>query len=372
MISRNSTRASSEQGFVAMLTVMFFMILLSVITVSFTRFMIQERRQTLEDELTKSAYNSAMAGVEDAKRAMLYCQTLSGASKTACETELYKTDCPGFNVNPYFQTAIGVPRAVNGKTPLIGAATESTQGYSCVIVSKTTDTIQGSSTPTSSSGEMYEIKTVSSYDSLRISWQSTDDAFINTFYNPATLNGGNFRSPDWSSASPAALRLTLIRVPKAGFTLNGANNVTQKTTFLYPSSSVADLGFAIDAPPIRYNAKCDATNGSGFFCTAKINVANSVQYTYYVLVHTIYSATDFQIAAYDNTTLVQFNEVQQTIDSTGYASGVYRRVKIGVTQGGQPLNPASVIDSGLGFCKNFRVGAADDAYSSPDYVNCGP
>jgi Tfp pilus assembly protein PilX len=90
---RNSDQQS---GFVAILTVIFFTLLMSVISVGFLRLMVQEQQQALQDDLSKSAYQSAQAGTEDAKRAMLYCDSLSGLAKAACDTALYHPTCPGF------------------------------------------------------------------------------------------------------------------------------------------------------------------------------------------------------------------------------------------------------------------------------------
>src|SRR6476661_5069543 len=92
-------RYQDQRGFVSIFTVLMFAILMSVVLVGFVRLMIDEQQQTLQDDLSKSAYNSAQAGIEDAKRAMMWCYRLpaSDGLKIPCESALHEKKCPGFN-----------------------------------------------------------------------------------------------------------------------------------------------------------------------------------------------------------------------------------------------------------------------------------
>lgn len=57
----------SKKGAAAFYVVIFTTLLLSVITMSFIRIMISEATKSTNDDLSKSAYDSALAGIEDAK-----------------------------------------------------------------------------------------------------------------------------------------------------------------------------------------------------------------------------------------------------------------------------------------------------------------
>jgi Tfp pilus assembly protein PilX len=63
-------KKQQERGVVSLFTVMFFTILVTVLTVGFVRIMINERRQSTDEDLTTRAYYAAESGVEDAKRAL--------------------------------------------------------------------------------------------------------------------------------------------------------------------------------------------------------------------------------------------------------------------------------------------------------------
>lgn len=75
----------TKQGAASIFVVIFTTLLLSVITLSFIRIMISEANQTTNYDLSQSAYDSALAGVEDAKVALLkYHECLNqGATATS-------------------------------------------------------------------------------------------------------------------------------------------------------------------------------------------------------------------------------------------------------------------------------------------------
>lgn len=369
-----------QEGFVSILTVLFFMTLVSVITVSFTRFMIQERRQELEDEMTKSAYTAALAGIEDAKQAMAYCASsaVSDADKPACRAALYKDECPGFNsapsASPYF-TAAGIPKSTNGRTSITGEnVTTAPQGYSCVIVTKDTTSLEGQASPLTSSGTMFELRTTSAYRTIRVYWQEKGLLGL-----PGVLSL-NPRLADWGALNeswPAVLRVGIISVPTTTpFTIG---NITQQTSFVYPTNVGTAASLNPAAMPARTATRCDlATNTSDYRCYVDLVFSSPQTGSKYILLHSLYRTTDYQIVAYDTTTptassaLLSFDGVQPSIDSTGYTSGVSRRVMARVHPGGLSLNTGTAVDTGFALCKNFSVGASSAAFVNLVQSRCIP
>ncbi len=369
----------SEKGVTSILTVLFFIVLVSVITIGFTRLMSQEFAQGYEDELTKSAYNAATAGVEDAKRAILFCSAQVGSEKTNCETELYTATCPGFNTGTYFQTKLGIPQSNSGKTKVSDSGQE---GYSCVTVSRNTQDIKGTLSYMSGSGSMFELKTndAAGYKTVRISWRNPTNS--TTLYPQSRFNTGNPRAFGTGSeyywnydgsllTSPTVLRVMVISVPEGAFNLA---DIKQQSVFVYPqmNGSVATIS-NIDngaVPVKRMSTLCDTAQS--WTCSVDISYFASHKYNQYILLKPVYSDAVFSMTA--TTALgapVTFNNVQLSIDSTGYTAGLSRRIQTTVHAGGPAINTSNAIDSGGGLCKNFRVGLAN-LFTNIDYNNCKP
>lgn len=364
--------SSKQQGFVSILTVLFFMTLISIITVGFTRFMLQEQRQQLEDELSKSAYNAALVGVEDAKRAISYCFSLAGPSRTACEAELYRTTCPGFNTQNTF-SPIGIPASASGRTSITNeSSTTAPQGYSCVIIGNSGSVSGNLNSMLGTGGRMYELATNGvAYDSVRLSWHSGSAPH----YPVADFNAGNLRLPDWVEARyPAVLRVGIITIPD-GSNFN-MSNIQYSSTFLYPTSgspagTETDINAA--APLKRYAVNCDAASSSAYDCSARLTTgAYQPNTRRYLVLNSIYRNTEFDIAAYSGTNFVPFVGVQYYIDSTGYTSGLSRRARVNVSPGDRVLTIPNAIDSGLSFCKDFRVGADASLFQNNIQDYCTP
>lgn len=74
-----SKNSKTKQGMASIYIVVFTTLLISIITLSFLRIMLSESGRTSRDTLSDSAYNSALAGIEDAKTAYsLYQKALAG------------------------------------------------------------------------------------------------------------------------------------------------------------------------------------------------------------------------------------------------------------------------------------------------------
>lgn len=350
------THKHKQSGFVSILTVLFFTTLISVATLSFARAMVLERQQQLEDELTKSAYNAALTGVEDAKRAMAYCATQTGGDRTSCEASLGQQTCPGFNTSNRFAADLGIRQSANGRTSTTGEpAATAAQGYSCVIVTRNTQSIEGTLDHTSGVTDIYEIRTTNAsqpYQMIRIFWGDPADVVTaDPVTNPQAINN------NWGTR-PAILRIGFVN---AGDSL--APDSQLYTWFAVPVASGGITNNQITLTPLtlsRANVNCNATaTNEGYRCY--VDIAVSGWRHNYIALNSLYRRSNYMVVACGDASCTSanrrtFDNVQPTIDSTGYTSGVARRVRVNVAVGGQSV--ANAIDTAYGLCKDFQVGVA--------------
>jgi Tfp pilus assembly protein PilX len=162
----------AEEGVVSLLTVIFFMIFISIIVVGFTTIVVADQRQTVDNDLSASALAAARSGVEDGKRILLYC--LANPSAAGCATATTSHDCDTFkSPNAAYTLAtsvLNIPLNANGEGAT-GGATAYQQYYTCLTVQTKTDTLK--TTLNAGSDYIQQLKTVSAFADLNVTWEST-------------------------------------------------------------------------------------------------------------------------------------------------------------------------------------------------------
>ena len=71
-VTINTTRhqQNNNRGAVSIFIVLFTALLVTIIATGFIQLMLRNQQQSVNSDLSQSAYDSALAGVEDAKRAL--------------------------------------------------------------------------------------------------------------------------------------------------------------------------------------------------------------------------------------------------------------------------------------------------------------
>lgn len=384
---------NKQLGAVSLFVVIFAALLMTVITISFVRIMIQDQQQATASDLAKSAYDSALAGVEDGKRALLRAQSIcaDASSPAGACLDAYNTN----NINSgTCNAAVGqLTDVVAAKTDQeVAVQTGSTnaldQAYTCVIIHTNTPDYLGELAQ--DSNKLIPLVGVDSFSKIKIEWFSRKDlppSANNTVDLLSTAGTPLLNQTDWHADRPPIMRAQLIQFADSGFSLGdfegtgaiGYNN----TLFLYPSTvglpSSVDLpiGTTRKAPTFSPNQiQCESNFNSGvsYSCstTISLNIAVSAGVkTAYLNLEAIYNKANYRITLLDGSTPVEFKNVQPVIDSTGRANDYFKRVKTRVEMSDTNFPyPAAAIAINGSFCKDFIVTDNPGDYSAS--TTCTP
>ena len=380
------THAHRQDGAVSLFVVIFAALLMSVVTVSFIQLMVKDQQQATATDLSQSAYDSAQAGVEDAKRLLLAVQACGESSDAQCQR--------------YRQAVVDQKCSTLSDAQLVGSDGGETliqqdandtaldQAYTCVKVELNTDNyarpLQRNKTlivPLVSEGE---------FDQVEISWFTAEDAGGNNI----ALNGAGIVglplspvSKDyWPRNMPALLRTQLIQTGESfqydDFDDTTDNKSNANTLFLYPSSVAAKTGdFLLNArrSPVTAPtpAHCEANLASSklYACSMTLTLpppknGSTANRGAYLRLSALYNDTRFQLRLRKTGEpgYINFKGVQPKVDSTGRANDLFRRVEARVELTGSMPYPEAAVDIEGNLCKNFLITDNPD-----DYVNsCTP
>ncbi|MEO5950802.1 MAG: hypothetical protein ABIQ04_05120 [Candidatus Saccharimonadales bacterium] len=379
----SSQQRNDQRGVVSLFIVIFTALLITVVTISFVQLMLHDQQQASTSDLSQSAYDSAQAGVEDAKRALLLeqnCdqngQVVAGVDCAKVRAALASNSCDSVS------TALNMPQPNNETLIQQDEADKNLdQAYTCVKVSVNTPDYVG--TLQTNDSQVIPLSGTSSFDRIEINWFTSSDSPSRTMSYPAIISLPKSNGSVWKGNTPALMRSQLIQVggrfTQSNLdTASGANSDVN-TLFLYPSSIGSNTkNFADDdrrsglaAPQI---IRCQPNFVTATYaCSATITLPSPIDgsannRTAFLRLSAIYNKSTFQIKLKNGATDVPFSGAQSEVDSTGRANDLFRRVKSRVTLGGGFPYPQAAVDITGNLCKNFSI--TDDP---ADYVSsCTP
>ncbi len=393
-----------EEGFVSLFTVIFFMLLISVITIGFLRIMAVEQRQALDNDLTASALASAESGIEDAKRAILKYSSLPQGDplKTELRTALTSSACDSLFSSNAIRSALDIRNdgSITGHPEL-------NQFYTCLSVNLNSPDYVSNSSAGKSEFIPLRSENNADFDQIKISWHlisntigSEGDGIPARYPLGTTLP--QVVSPNTSNSwtdqqYPAYMRIQVYGFPNGSFNRSNINDRT-RSIFLAPNASTNAaasgenepiLLSTVDALPHNFdqaktgvrgvrckdNPPTDPLNDKigSYACTATIELPNEPglrgnNNNYYLRVTPIYGGTHFKAELKNSSTnnIVNFSEVQPIIDSTGRASDVFRRIQARVRLDSATDLPEYTVETAETICKNMQV--SDGSFYQPN--NC--
>ena len=362
-----------QSGLISILTLLFFMIFISILVVGFVKIMNDEARQTADNDLSASALAAAQSGIEDGKRIIVYC-TFLGSPSPACDkmmtSGLSGGDCSGLGS----AQVSGLRGALKiSDTNQVGDATYRQQ-YSCLTIDGNTSDLQA--TLNEGTSKLLQLKTVggAAVSRIQVEWRRSQGAYETSNYTFAMPTRDKWIGTN-GLQRPPMLRLQFIPYTDNSVDLE-ASELGSRTIFVQGAtngtSGLSDIN-ANDSRPAAgalrasaavpiVSAGCSGVGALGYTCSKSLNGLDTSK-SYYVRLSMLYGdTTDVTLRAYDSGgTLLSFAGVQPRIDSTGRANDVFRRVstRVSFSQPGV-IMPEFAVESAAPICKNIVVTALPD------------
>lgn len=385
---------SNQHGAVSIFIVIFTALLVTVISVSFIRLMIQNQQQATTTDLSQSAYDSAQAGIEDAKRLLITYEKLctqTSAPDAQCATleRLLRVDMPCTTIQEAGIAGTRGDKEVLVKQSENDAALQ--QAYTCVKVMIDTDDYIGAANTGAS--RIVPLKGTSDFNQVILEWYSqvdlqdaSDAPGERTIELSSDLSLPKLK--DWPRNKPSLMRAQLIQFGPSfklsEFDRVGDGQSNARTLFLVPSIAGRDIDRPADfgadtrlsqAAEALQPVACErnfstSTVDKNFACSVKLLLPNVVgatdtARTAYLRLDPIYnSLTHFSVKLQKDGAPVKFKDVQPIVDSTGRANDLFRRVQSRVELENDLFPyPESAIDITGNLCKTFLVTDKASDYS---------
>jgi len=387
-----------KKGGVSIFIVMVVGVLVSIMSASFLRLMFRDQEQASKLDLSQSAYDSAQAGVEDAKRFLRIFRAACGPSGTgifegvthncnamrdAIQNESCYTLATAGIGNPSGETIIQTTSGAGG------ASNDASlnQAYTCVKLRMNTADFLGRTNDGSPS--VINLRGTTAFNRVRIRWHSRENMTngnniaLDSLSNPSVrprIDSRNWRNQN----RPAILKAQFYGyVPGVGGSSsimdtpypddgNGASEM-----LFYPTNSTSALSSNVsNMPTVRRNesssqATTDYTftrcsdrmdaNSNAYACETTVNIGRSVdpRDVLYLRLTPLMNDSNFRVELLNGNTVVDFAGVQPRVDSTGRANTQLRRVesRIGFndTSFPVPLFSAQTESNEEPICKDFSV-----------------
>ncbi len=353
---------SQQRGAVSLFIVIFTALLITTITIGFMQLMVRDQRQAMYSDLSDSAYDSAMAGVEDAKRALLMHQDCVGRNTPSCDNIRAAISAGECSTLSAILSTDGTIQQRLGDEKL-------EQAYTCVKITQDTRDYLG--TIDNSAMKLIPLRGTSDFDKIVVSWALSKSG--ESFTLPADgVTSLPKEGEDWPDTHPALLRAQLINGHDS-FRLGDLDSSGYSNTlFLYPSNvGVTSSLFTADGRRGAANGAplavdCNATVSSGAYAcsmTFDVGVIRAGSQTAFLNLMALYNATDYRVELMNGTTIVPFDSVQPEVDSTGRANDLFRRVVSRVELNNTFTYPVAALETQNNICKNFSVTTEPSGYS---------
>jgi len=329
---------STKPGAVAMITVILMSIVLMVLVIGLVQLMVNEQRQSSDNELTNRAFYTAEAGLESARQ---YVSELSpGQVATLAGTSLADADC-----------LTGSDNLQGELDPLLIGE----DSYKAEVVCQKISGVGGTYTVGPEIGinspRQYDLG--NNKDSLLVQWAPKNDASENFRTNPSLP-----AHSAWDS--PAVIRLQLFSFePSASRDDLKAWN---KEFYLLPGDGSSTHAFSTPPAPVLASCTTVGKSDGQKMCSVEITgIPNSGSATnLFVRISYLYDTTTTDLAPLPLGNLAG----QLRVDTTGRVGDIFRRIQANIDVGNSAAdNLPGYTLLGNQICKSFEVTNDTDDYA---------
>ncbi len=376
-----TARRHPQAGFVSMFTLMFFIVVASIVTVGFLRLVALEARQAQDNSSSNSALAAARAGIEDGKRAILLYNSLPDGDllKDAIKNAIATQDCDDIYADTNIANALGIETSGLVKTDGLDE-----QYYTCLTIKPNTPTYEAMARPTKSA--IVPLDSATPFQKINVKWhRHGTDGLVDANKSVA----GNPSVPALAAEGlPTFMRLQLIKVPNTtsiqgvtsatGFirttTVPGSPGAYDSSMFSHDYPSLVGTVYPKDlvlvpttnctsgATDYSCNVTLDIGGSSGLAGFNPVDTANN---RYFLRLTAVHKPVNVQVSLLDASDApIEFMMVQPEIDVTGKSGDTLRRLKARVKFAPNISVPEYVVESngtdpGSGtICKAFGVNAS--------------
>lgn len=341
----------NQKGFASMVIALILILVLGLITLSFSQLSRREQKGTLDKLLATQAYYAAETGINEIDKKIVQqaagfdTLTTESFSQNTCLTEAQMTSK---GIKPVIDKNSGVT-------------------FTCAILNLTPPSLEysGIEPDAEKAGTFFADDSTQGLGSFTVSWNSGSNrtsipASTPTFF-PAKAS--------WNY--PAVLEVSLTRIPNTSSFGRAELMNNTFTVFLVPGvSASSSVAFAPTNNAQVINADC--ATGRDYLCNSTItSIGGAVDQKYLIRIRSLYDKSNISIGSAkgtDGTTALKFKRGQAMIDVTGRARDVVRRIRVRAPIDTIPKFPNYTIEA-QNICKRFTSqpqSGDDQAKDSPD------
>lgn len=366
-----------QRGAASLFIVIFTALMVTVVTVGFTQIMIRNHEQAQAADLSQSAYDAALAGVEDAKRLLVHyvrdCELSPTSPAADCANVAATMDAK--NCDTSIKAGLATAKSGTESEVQVGDPALN-QSYTCLKISRFSTEYPTILTPNSSSA-LIPLQPQKEAVKARVWWYSLkdngDQTTVSTnIFQPAYSPLPLVKTSEWPDKTPPILRAQYLPSVDNEALVDKGN-----TVFGYPrtaggspvAQSRRDSNFHMDS------AKCassfDSTTTLGLcYIDVPLNPIIPAGGSGYLQLSGVYIAgqVSLNVQLLDAAGGVVALGGIPTVDSTGRAAERFRRVlahvKVGAGAVSNRPQPRAALDTKGNLCKTFFVTNDANDYQS--------